>query len=147
MNRLMLSGNNNSGPSKESIWHRRLGHIGERSLRCKRANTVLNLVHSDVCGKMSTQSLGGAEYFLTFIDDRSPYTCVYVLKHKSEVLQKFKEWKALVETSSGHKLKLLRTDNGGEYCYKEFEKYCKREGVRHELTVPKHRNRTVLLNE
>ena len=62
---------------------------------------------------------------------------MYVLKHKSEVLQKFKEWKALVETSSGHKLKILRTDNGGGYCSKEFEEYCKREGVRHELTVPK----------
>ena len=60
---------------------------------------------------------------------------MYVLKHKSEVLQKFKEWKALVKTSSGHKLKILRTDNGGDYCSKEFEGYCKREVVRHELTV------------
>ena len=86
---------------------------------------------------MSTQSLGEAEYFLTFIDDWLHYIWVYVLKHKSEVLQKFKEWKALVKTSSGHKLKTLRIDNGGEYCSKEFEEYCKREGVRRELTVPK----------
>ena len=102
----------------------------------KRADTVLGLVHSDVCGKLSTLSLGGASYFLTFVDDRSHYTWVYVLKHMSEVLQKFKEWKALVETSSGHQLKTLRTDNGGEYCSEEFEKFCEK-GVRHERTVPK----------
>jgi hypothetical protein len=146
--------------SKENIWHRSCGHLGEKYLRelekhnlvyvfdynlsnvidfcepCvsgklhrssfpttgrKRADTVLGLVHSDVCGKLSTLSLGGASYFLTFIDDRSHYTWVYVLKHKSEVFQKFKEWKALVETSSGQKLKILRTDNGGEYCSEEFE--------------------------
>ena len=86
---------------------------------------------------MSTQSLGGALYFLTFVDDKSHYTWVYVLKHKSEVLQKLKEWKALVETSSGYRLKKLRTDNGGEYCSDEFEQFCKGEGVHHELMVPK----------
>ena len=119
----------------------------------KRADTVLSLVHSDVCGKMSSQSLGGALCFLTFVDDKSHYTWFYVLKHKSEVLQKFKEWKALVETSSGYRLKKLRTDNGGEYCSDEFEQFCKGEGVHHELTIPKtpeqngvaeHMNRTLV---
>ena len=61
--------------------------------RRKRADTVLGLVHSDVCGKMNTQSLGGALYFFTFVDDKSHYTWVYVLKHKSEVLQSSKSGK------------------------------------------------------
>ena len=86
---------------------------------------------------MSTQSLGGVLYFLTFVDDKSHYTWFYVLKHKSVVLQKFKEWKALVETSSGYRLKKLRTDNGGEYCSDEFEQFCE-GGVHHELTVLKN---------
>ena len=59
------------------------------------------------------------------------------MKHKSEILQKFVEWKDLVETSSGRKLKILRMDNGGEYCSKAFKQYCKREGIQHEFTVPK----------
>ena len=46
-------------------------------------------------------------------------------------------WKALVEKSSGKKLKTLRTDNGGEYTSAEFESYLRSEGVRHECTVPK----------
>ncbi|XP_063049961.1 uncharacterized protein LOC134444635 [Engraulis encrasicolus] len=62
---------------------------------------------------------------------------MYVLKHKDEVFNKFVQWKAEVETYSGRKLKVLRTDNGGEYTSKEFDAFLKTEGVRHELTVPK----------
>ena len=42
-----------------------------------------------------------------------------------------------VERSTGRKLKTLRTDNGGEYVSVDFETCLKKEGVRHELTVPK----------
>ena len=102
-----------------------------------RAAEPLDLVHSDVCGKMNARSLGGAEYFLTFIDDRTHYTWVYVLKRKDEVFGCFLRWKALVEKSSGRKLKAIRTDNGGEYTSTMFEDYLKSEGIRHECTIPK----------
>ena len=103
----------------------------------KRGKEILDLVHSDVCGKMSTGSLSGCEYFLTIIDDKTRYTWIYVLKHKDEVFARFLEWKALVENSTGRKLKALRTDNGGEYTSKEFETYLKQNGIRHERTVHK----------
>ena len=89
---------------------------------------MLGTIHSDVCGKIETKSLGGAEYFVTFIDDKSRYTWVYVLKHKHEVLEKFKEWRSKVEKSTGFKIKTFRTDNGGEYKSKELEDYLKKEG-------------------
>ena len=103
----------------------------------RRTKNPLELVHSDVCGKLSECSLGGARYFLTFIDDCSRYIWVYMLKHKSEVFSRFKEWKALVETSTGRKLQAIRTDNGGEYLSTEFQNYLKTEGVKHERTIPK----------
>ncbi len=81
----------------------------------------LELVHSDVCGKMSEKSIGGAEYFLTFID-RTHYTWVYPLKTKDQVFDRFLEWKALVEKSSRKKLKTLRSDNGGEYTRQRISK-------------------------
>jgi hypothetical protein len=56
-----------------------------------RATKILELVHSDVCGPMKTASIGGARYFLTFIDNFSRKIWVYVFKSKSEVLAKFKE--------------------------------------------------------
>ena len=110
-----------------------------RSLPCSstRCKNPLGLVHSDVCGKMSAESLGGAEYFLTFIDDNTHYMWVYPLKHKDEVFDRFLKWKALVEKSSGRQLKVLRTDNGGESMSTKFEDYLKPGGVRHERTVAK----------
>ena len=94
-------------------------------------------MHSDVCGKINTKSCGGAEYFLTFTDDKTRYVWVYLLKQKSEVFGRFLEWKAIAEKLSGHRLRTLRTDNGGEFTSTEFENYLKSEGVKHELTVPK----------
>ena len=103
----------------------------------KRAEEPLGLVHSDVCGKMGEKLLSGSEYFLTFIDDKTRHVWVYILKHKYQVFERFLEWKALVERSTGRKLKALRTDNGGEFTSTEFKDYLKREGIRHELSVPK----------
>ncbi len=60
-----------------------------------------------------------------------------MLTHKDEVFERFQEWKVLMENSSGHKLKVLRTDNGGEYTSNEFENYLKDQGIRHECKVPK----------
>ena len=104
----------------------------------ERAEGILQLVHSDVCGKIEMKSLSGAEYFVTFIDDKSRYVLVYVLKHKSEVLEKFTEWKTIVEKSSGKKLvKVLRRDSGGEYKSNDFDDLLKKNGIKHETTVPK----------
>ena len=89
------------------------------------------------CLEIQTPSLGGGHYFLTFIDDNTRYVWVYILKSKNQVFEKFVEWKALVETSSGQKLKSLCTDNGGEYTSAELTMYLKKEGVRHEFTVRK----------
>ena len=103
-----------------------------------RADELLGLVHSDVCGKMNEKSLGGAEYFLTFIDDKSRYVWVYCLQRKSQVFEKFCDWKAMVEKATGKKLKAIRTDNGGEFTSSEFEVHLRAEGVRHELIIPKN---------
>ena len=162
--------------SKENLWHRRFGHLGEKNLSTlkkdelvsgfdyntagaigfcepcvdgkihrkpfpkaghERAREPLELVHSDVCGKLSTPSLGQAEYFVVFIDNSTHYVWIYTMKHKHEVYEKFLDWKALVEKSSGYKVKKLRTDNGGEYVLTEFESYLKKEGIEHQYTIPK----------
>ena len=102
----------------------------------KKTNDVLELVHSDVCGPMNIASVGGSLYFLTFKDDYSNFTWVYMLKKKSEVLEKFLEFLALAENFTGKRLKRIRTDNGGEYTSEEFIKYCKQRGVIKQLTIP-----------
>jgi len=69
-----------------------------------RASSPLQLVHTDICGPIEPMSLGGNRYFITFIDDFSKKLWVYFLKEKSVVFTVFKNFKALVENQSGHKL-------------------------------------------
>jgi len=98
---------------------------------------LLELIHSDVCGKISPSSPSGSNYFVTFIDDVSRFTWVYMLKNKSDVFAKFKEWKVMIEKQYNVCVKRLRTDNGGEYTSREFESYLLSEGIVHEKTIPK----------
>ena len=100
-----------------------------------RSTRKLQLVHSDVCGPMHTESIGGRKYFVTFIDDFSRCCAVYFLRHKSEVLEKFKEFEAITTNESGQRIGTLRTDNGGEYVSREFEAYLKSKGIHHQLSV------------
>ena len=79
-----------------------------------RAESVLGLIHLDICGPMSTRALIGGEYFVTFIDDHSRKTQIYFLKTKDEVVDQFREFKALVENLTRKKIKIFRSDNGGD---------------------------------
>ena len=72
-----------------------------------RAKRVLDIVHSDVCGLMSTTSLSVYVYYVSFIDDYSRKTWIYLLKAKNEVFGKFKEFKAVVENLTKRKIKNL----------------------------------------
>ena len=96
----------------------------------------LQCVHSDVCGPMPTQSIGGNKYFVTFIDDYSRYCKVYFMKYKSEVFNKFKEFESTTTNECGCSIGTLRTDNGGEYLSKEFDSYLQSKGINHELSAP-----------
>jgi hypothetical protein len=89
-----------------------------------RSAGILDLVHTDVCMPMSQKSLSGCEYYLTFIDDYSKKTWIYFLKAKSEVFARFQEFRALVENQSGKRIKVLRSDNGGEYSSRQFVDFC-----------------------
>ena len=89
--------------------------------KATRAKEILELVHSDVFGYVLVTSLGGSRYYLSFIDDFSGKTWIYFMKKKLEVFERFLELKALVENQTDKKIKVLRTDNGGELCGKEFD--------------------------
>eukprot|EP00794_Sanderia_malayensis_P011569 gene11569-biopygen9240 len=95
-----------------------------------------NIVHSDVCGPMPVNSIGGSRYFVTFVDDFSKYTQVYFIKQKSDVLEKFKAFVTQIANITGKTVKILRTDNGGEYTSKLFGAYLADRGVIHQTTVP-----------
>ncbi len=66
-----------------------------------RANEVFEIFDSDVCGSMSVSSHGGSQYFVTFIDDYSRYTYVYLIIHNHEVLDKLKEFVNFITNVTG----------------------------------------------
>ena len=119
----------------------------------RRAQELLELVHTDVCGPMSTQARRGYEYFITFTDDYSRYGYVYLMKQKSETFEKLKEFKAEVENQFGKHIKAIRSDRGGEYLLRDFKDYLTQNEIVSQLTTPrtpqqngvaKRRNRTLL---
>jgi hypothetical protein len=101
-----------------------------------RAAGILDLIHSDVCGPMSSASLTSFLYYVVFIDDFSQKSWIFFMKTKGQVFSWFQEFKALVENQTGKKIRVLRTDYGGEYTSKEFMDFCAGEGIRRELIVP-----------
>lgn len=102
----------------------------------KRAESVLDLIHSDVIGPINIKSFSGARFILTFVDDCSRKVFVVPIEKKSDVLHEFIKFKTLVEKQSGRKIKVLRTDNGTEYVNKEFEQYTNKNGILHQKTCP-----------
>ena len=118
-----------------------------------RITELLGLVHTDVCRPMTTQAREGYSYFITFIDDLSRFGHVYLMKHKSEAFDKFKEYQSMVEKQTGHSIKALHSDRRGEYLSSEFLNHLKDKGIISEWTpsytpllngVAERRNRTLL---
>ena len=68
---------------------------------------ILDIIHSDVCRPISSNSLRKYAYYVSFIDDYSRKTWIYFLKNKDEVFSKFKEFKSLVENHSEKKINTL----------------------------------------
>ena len=86
----------------------------------EQANDLLEIIHTDVCGPTSIEAHGGYHYFLTFTDDLSRCGYIYLMKHKSETFEKFKEFQSEVENHHNKKIKFLQSDHGGEYLSYEF---------------------------
>ena len=111
------------------------------------------LVHSDLCGPMSTESLSGASYMMLIIDDFSRYIWASFLKSKDQAFTSFKDWRVEVEKQFEHKVKALRNDRGGEFLSKKFDRYLADHGIQRQLTtahtpsqngVAERKNRSVI---
>jgi histone deacetylase 1/2 len=74
----------------------------------------LELIHSDVWGP-ARASVGGFKYYVSFLDDYSHYTCIYLIKRKSDVEQVFYNFQAHVERLLQTKIRAIQSDWGGEY--------------------------------
>ncbi|KAJ9539151.1 hypothetical protein OSB04_031884 [Centaurea solstitialis] len=119
----------------------------------ERANDLIEIIHTDVCGPFSHEAIGGYRYFITFTDDYSRYGYVYLIRHKSEAFEKFKKFQSEVQNQLDRKIKFLRSDRGGEYLSQEFDSHLRECEIVSQLTPPytpqmngvlERRNRTLL---
>jgi transposase InsO family protein len=99
-------------------------------------SSPLQLVHSNLCGPLSSPSFSGCKCFLIFIDDFSIRTWVYLLKLKRKFFDKFLAYKALVENQYGHQIQRSIIYNGGEYVNNNFTSYCTTLGIQMQQTIP-----------
>lgn len=104
--------------------------------KAERNTQILDLIHSDICEYNGVLTRGGKRYFITFIDDCSRFTYVYLLRTKDEAFDKFKLFKAEVENQKEKKIKMIRSDRGGEYFSNEFDAFCKQHGIIYQRTAP-----------
>ena len=95
---------------------------------------TLKLVHSDLSGIIRAPACQNNNYFLTFTDDFSRYTFVYLLRSKEEVHEKFAQYKSLVENQQNRKIKVFRSDNGTEYTSRQFQSLIVESGIHHSFT-------------
>ncbi|XP_057962224.1 uncharacterized protein LOC131153781 [Malania oleifera] len=122
-------------------------------LSMNKSDTPFTLIHSDVWGPSPVTNMSGFRWFVIFVDDCTHMTWFYLMKHKDEVLSVFETFHAMVGTQNGATMKVLRSDNGGEYVNKHLKAYCTQHGLIHETScsqtpqqngVAERKNRHVL---
>jgi len=120
------------------------------------------LIYTDICGPFNAPSFGGKKYFITFIDDFSRYCYLYLLHEKSQSVDVFETFINEVERKLDRKVKVVRSDRGGEYyekfnesgqCKGPFAKLLESQGIYAQYTMPgtpqqngiaERRNRTLM---
>ena len=102
----------------------------------ERNTELLELIHSDICEFEGHLTRGGNRYFITFIDDFSKYSYVYLMKNKSDAFEKLSIFLKEVENTFDKKVKRFRTDRGKEYDTLGLNNYIQSLGVVHETTAP-----------
>ncbi|KAL1215287.1 Retrovirus-related Pol polyprotein from transposon RE1 [Cardamine amara subsp. amara] len=150
--------------SSSDLWHARLGHPHSRALNLIMPNVAFDnskcescilgkhcrsvfqnslsiyencfdLVHSDVWTSPCL-SRDNLKYFVTFIDEKSKYTWVTLLLSKDRVFEAFVNFQTYVTNHFNAKIKVLRSDNGGEYTSNTFKARLANHGILHQTSCP-----------
>ncbi|GJW76791.1 retrovirus-related pol polyprotein from transposon TNT 1-94 [Tanacetum coccineum] len=104
------------------LWHMRLGHKIEKGM--------VILSERGLLDNHKIASLEFCEHYVIGKQKR-----VFMMKHKSEAFDKYKHWKILIKNETKRKIKRLRTDNGFEFYLREFNDFCRDEGIVRHYTV------------
>jgi len=102
-----------------------------------RASEPLEIIHSDLAGPMESVSIGGNRYFVIFLDDCTNHVWVAPMKSKDQTLGVFKRFAAMVQNQTGQRIKVFRSDRGGEFMSNEFSEFLEESGIIRQTSAPR----------
>ena len=102
----------------------------------KKTDFPFSLIHIDVWGPAPQSTHNGKKWFISFVDDCTRVTWVYLLKHKSDVCDVFRSFHQMIATQFNTYIKVIRSDNGGEYFKTELIEFMNSNGILHQTTCP-----------
>ncbi|KAE8728448.1 hypothetical protein F3Y22_tig00004355pilonHSYRG00008 [Hibiscus syriacus] len=139
------------------LWHIRFGHLNFGGLELlSKKEMVKGLPRINHPDQLCEGFLAGKQFRKSFpkeSETRAKKPLELIHTDKSEVFEVFKKFKAAVERESGRKIKVMRSDRGGEITSREFQEFCEANGIRRPMTVPRspqqngvaeRKNRTIL---
>ena len=99
-------------------------------------STSLALIHCDVWGPAHFSSISGYQFYVLFVDEYTKYNWLFRMKAKSEVYSIFVSFKSYVENIVGNKIKVLKSDSGGEFTSSMFNSFLLQHGIVHQYSCP-----------
>jgi len=89
------------------------------------------MIHSDIWGPSRVNNISGSRWFVTFIDDHTRLTWLFLMKEKSDIGQIFQTFNLMIQTQFNTKIQVFKTDNGREYFHSQLESYLNSHGIIH----------------
>jgi len=97
--------------------------------------SILQLLHVDLCGPFQVPTWNNARYMLTIVDDLSRKIFVRFLVSKDQTLSVFEKFMIFIENQTDCQIEKIRSDNGTEFCSKDFAQMLELKGIKHERTI------------
>ena len=92
------------------------------------------LIHSDIWGPSNIPNISGSRWFVTFIDDCTRVSWIYLLKNKSDMSHIFPVFCTIIQNQFGTKIKKIRLDNACGYFNQILSQRFQKEGITHKLS-------------
>ncbi|GJW16665.1 putative ribonuclease H-like domain-containing protein [Tanacetum coccineum] len=131
----------NATADESKLWHRRLGHKGKKhkaSCKAKLERIIrkpLELLHMDLFGPVSVESINKKRYCLVVTDDFSRFSWVFFLATKDETSEILCNLIIGLENQLSHNVKIIRCDNGTEFKNHAMNELCAKKGIKREFSV------------
>ncbi|KAI3666974.1 hypothetical protein L6452_42015 [Arctium lappa] len=108
---------------------RKLTKSSFKSKQCFSISQPLQMLHMDLCGPVSTPSLGGRRYILVIIDEFTRYTWVFFLRYKSDTTEEIVKFIKKSEVLNGQLVRSVRSDNRTEFKNSMLDDFFNKKGI------------------